>query len=666
MNDRNRSLSRLLSLLMTRGYLLVVFSLMACPLAWGQGSQQSASPQTVLAQGQKSARYRCAQRVPGRTSAYWENEYFELKPDGTFFFQDYGAHITGSGGIESYYGKYEIDGDVITLKFEFGMARRGTIERDMIKVSMEDCDTYTKSAVRGSVSSAQSTEDIPVPLASAPICADYDSCLKSSLTAFQARQWDRSFSYSEEASRLAPERGEAYVMMAGVYFERGDYDKFYELADKGLSLGSVAAAKVCRERSLRPCEQGTLILSQKEVAFINARSENVFSAPPSQVISRQARLYTQGQAAYSWLTVGRNNYRLYPIPETVQCQIDLVPICPEPGFTQQKVFANYVHHAIQGLASGALLKPPVPPEPVQPPTAKDSQPLAGTGCASPSDLGYSILVGSRLYKVKSVASATGGKTYVFFDDKDVLVQEPDLLRRLAVGAWTKENILASADVRNGSQRVSAILETSKSVQRYEAIQDVIARGMVEALAAGVTGGASLSSLSKAIPNLTWGVLSAQLQGAPQTLFTLAAQRGLEESKERYKLLESELPPADGTAFVLRDLEKVKDLSTHAQVLELPNAALAVALMPKNWNELLNQALKSIASQVVSGLPKSNEVVTLDGLLKFQGSLAQLSKDYPALKAYSENLSLALRLAEANNRRIEAMAEAAASVCSQRD
>jgi hypothetical protein len=41
MNDRNRSLSRLLSLLMTRGYLLVVFSLMACPLAWGQPAQEA-------------------------------------------------------------------------------------------------------------------------------------------------------------------------------------------------------------------------------------------------------------------------------------------------------------------------------------------------------------------------------------------------------------------------------------------------------------------------------------------------------------------------------------------------------------------------------------------------------------------------------------------------
>src|SRR6266480_4816861 len=84
-------------------------------------------PQAASAQRQKVT-YRCTHRLLGQIlgaytwdsseQAYFQKEYIELKPDGTFFFQDYGAHITGYGGIESYYGKYDIDGNIITLKFE--------------------------------------------------------------------------------------------------------------------------------------------------------------------------------------------------------------------------------------------------------------------------------------------------------------------------------------------------------------------------------------------------------------------------------------------------------------------------------------------------------------------------------------------------------------------
>jgi murein DD-endopeptidase MepM/ murein hydrolase activator NlpD len=232
----------------------------------------------------------------------------------------------------------------------------------MSDVKFMHCAATTGSSTPGGASVGSSLPTPTAPSGTRVSCSDYNSCLNSSVVAFQSGRWDESLSYSEEASRLAPERGEAYVMMAGAYFERGDYNKFYEMADKGLSLGSVATAKICRDR-FGVCEQGTLLLSRQEVALTNTRQQKVFSAPPSQVTSRPATLYSLASAAYSWLTVAGKNYRLYLIPEAVQCQIDLVPICPEPGFTQQKVFANYVHHAIQRLASGTLTKPEPPPAP---------------------------------------------------------------------------------------------------------------------------------------------------------------------------------------------------------------------------------------------------------------------------------------------------------------
>lgn len=205
------------------------------------------------------------------------------------------------------------------------------------------------------------------PSPASSLCPDYESCLRESVSAFRAQQWDECLTYSRAASALAPERGEAWAMIGAAYFEEGDYSEAWRMSDKALLLGAGIGAAVCRERFMG-CERGTFILSSKEVALINSKKEKVFSVLPSEVTSRPATLYSQASAAYAWLTVGGKDYRLYPIPEAVQCQIDLAVVCPEPGFTQQKVFANYVDHAIRGLTSGTL----TPPEPApQPATTKE-------------------------------------------------------------------------------------------------------------------------------------------------------------------------------------------------------------------------------------------------------------------------------------------------------
>jgi hypothetical protein len=64
------------------------------------------------------------------------------------------------------------------------------------------------------------------------------------------------------------------------------------------------------------------------------------------------------------------------------------------------------------------------------------------------------------------------------------------INQLASAVWTHDNVLASADARNGSMRVSAILGTSKAIQKYTTVQDILARSMVEAIEAGFTGGSA--------------------------------------------------------------------------------------------------------------------------------------------------------------------------------
>src|SRR4029077_14464856 len=115
---------------------------------------------------------------------------------------------------------------------------------------------------------------------------------------------------------------------------------------------------------------------------------------------------------------------------------------------------------------------------------------APSSCSQAADAGYSILLAGHLYKVKTFGPAGPSQIHLFVDEKGNQTRDSNLLQQLAAAAWTRENVIAAADARNGSIRVNAILETSKAIRLYSAVQDGIARGMVEALEAVATEGAS--------------------------------------------------------------------------------------------------------------------------------------------------------------------------------
>lgn len=222
---------------------------------------------------------------------------------------------------------------------------------------------------RSSPPRPEGEETLPGEVSSAPpppepyprLCPDYDSCLKGGSDFFKAHRWDESLAYFEEAARIEPGRGDAWVGVGGVYLEMGRYSESWSATDKGLQLGATVGARVCRERTLRPCQKGTFLLSSKQVTLIDSKGQKVFSAPPSEVTSQEALRLSFIDAAYSRLKISGKNYSLYLIPEAVRCKVNSAVECPEPGFTQQKVFANYVHHALTEIKSGAFDKPPEPP-----------------------------------------------------------------------------------------------------------------------------------------------------------------------------------------------------------------------------------------------------------------------------------------------------------------
>ncbi len=187
---------------------------------------------------------------------------------------------------------------------------------------------------------------------STPACSNYDSCIKIAESLRESSQWDRALARYQEASQLDPSRGDAWAGMGSAYFQMGKYDDSTVMFDKALQLGSTLKINVCHAKAL--CgDTGTFLLSMKGVSFVNKKGENEFAAAPSAVTSEGAvNLNGNGaQPAYFMkIRFAEKNYRFYYLPKVLQCRYGF--ICPEPGPTQQKTFADYVHQTLVRMAAG--------------------------------------------------------------------------------------------------------------------------------------------------------------------------------------------------------------------------------------------------------------------------------------------------------------------------
>jgi tetratricopeptide (TPR) repeat protein len=192
-----------------------------------------------------------------------------------------------------------------------------------------------------------------------PICSEYASCINSGLASLTSSQWDQSLAYAQAASELNPDGGDAWALISYAYFEMGRYDESLPMGEKALRLGATLTANVCRTRGTE-CETGWIRMSIKEVSLLDSRGQKVFAVPPASVASQPAQLSGSGKSAYLSLQISGKTYNLFLVPIGLKCTIAADVECPEPGLTQQKVFADQLHQGLLKFASGKLNSSPNP------------------------------------------------------------------------------------------------------------------------------------------------------------------------------------------------------------------------------------------------------------------------------------------------------------------
>jgi hypothetical protein len=521
-------------------------------------------------------------------------------------------------------------------------------------------DTASDSTIgSGSPVPPSNTDSGGVPPAT-QACSTYTACFNAALTAYQLGHWSTATAEFEAAAAKDPQKGDPWVWLGRILFRNGQPVQLQDLSskwDKALSLGSKISIAGCHEINFRTCQRGDFALSTKFIAFFANGSDEVFNSPPQEVEPGHVFNNSAGQHIAYNLKIAGKRHGIDFFPFDVNCTLNMMIQCPEEGITQQLLIATYVSQVVPKLASGALKAQATPASPSAP--AKPPKSV----CDQAVDAGYAVLSNGHLYKVRLVGPVGPQEQPLFFDEKGTQITDASLLTPLAGAVWTHDNIIASGDARGGSIRVSGILGTSKALSNYTTVQDLIAKSMVEAVEAGVTGG---SSLAADATGMTIGILKSQLANYPMKVFNDTAQHGLEKSLAAYKQLEAiPLPPQDATALNAADLARIKDLYLQARTLELPYGALAAKLMPTTGGELADQALKSALSEVLIGpLFAGNPLtkVTLQDLLILQTNLANLAKSVPALQSYSQNLKLATDLNAANNATITKWTLAAGKKC----
>lgn len=229
---------------------------------------------------------------------------------------------------------------------------------DRIKSSNCQFDTRTDSQINlknagVSESVLKAMTEAPAP-AAAPICNEYSDCMTNGKAAFQAFQWDQAFQYFQAASSLDPSKGETWAWIGYTYFKMGRYDDSLAMSDKALQLGATLFGSVCL-RNPGGCRRGLLQLSLAEISLLDSTGRKTFSARPADVASQGTQLFSSGTAAYASLQVSHKAYDLFLIPFGLStCAFGEGVICPEPGFTEQKVFSDQVHELLTRIAAGKL------------------------------------------------------------------------------------------------------------------------------------------------------------------------------------------------------------------------------------------------------------------------------------------------------------------------
>jgi tetratricopeptide (TPR) repeat protein len=209
----------------------------------------------------------------------------------------------------------------------------------------------------GTVSTASTGTIAPPPKPPASNCGDYESCMKKGEASLeQSNGGSEALGEFEKASQLEPSKGEPVAGKGYAYLEMGQYDNAIYMWDGALKLGATLSRPVCHA-GMACGDTGEFLLSMKEVSFVNKKGEKKFSASPSAITSDAGTPTVIGgngriAAYYVQLVSSGKNYRFYYSPTALQCRSNF--LCPEPGLSQQKVFAEYVHNTLEKLRAGTF------------------------------------------------------------------------------------------------------------------------------------------------------------------------------------------------------------------------------------------------------------------------------------------------------------------------
>jgi hypothetical protein len=188
-------------------------------------------------------------------------------------------------------------------------------------------------------------------------CNGYKDCFNSGLKSYEAQNLAEAMADFQAASEADPKQGQPWYWQGIVMLKGHQISQVEQLArvwDKALSLGSLIAISACHERGIQPCERGNLMLSQKFVSFSQGNTQT-FNVPPQQ--TEPGRILNNaafGHATYGF-KIGGKNYTFDFVPSTWQtCKFDLMVQCPQSGFAEQLILAQYIAQTLPKLASGAF------------------------------------------------------------------------------------------------------------------------------------------------------------------------------------------------------------------------------------------------------------------------------------------------------------------------
>ena len=200
---------------------------------------------------------------------------------------------------------------------------------------------------------APAASTVPPPAPAASNCGDFESCMKKAAASLEQSQGAaEALAEFQKASELDPSKSEPLTGKGFAYLQMAQYAYVSAMWNKALQSGATLSINVCHA-GIACGDTGNFLLSTKEVSFVNKKGEKEFAVAPSAIASVEAAPHGFGSTYYWQLQIqGKKNYRFYYGPKGVRCKSNF--ICPEPGLTQQKVVADYLHDTLDKLKAGTL------------------------------------------------------------------------------------------------------------------------------------------------------------------------------------------------------------------------------------------------------------------------------------------------------------------------